>query len=410
MSLTGTPFFVALIVATVLMVVGTLVLWAKMRGPQALRWLARLVMIMLCQLTAIGVVAVWINSSYGLYASWSDLLGTDTNNNTIAMPGPPVARAKFNKATQDGVLDTYFRGAHSKLSGQVVVWTPPQYNQPKYRDYRFPVILMLHGVPGSPMSWLEGGSIPSAFQKLVDQRVTHPFLLVMPVVNPGGVDTDCSNLPDRQVATWLSDDVPDLVRHNFRTIDNAKGWGVMGYSTGGFCAAKLPIQYPHVFAAGAALDPDPLTGDPTVIRNTAERDANAPTTLVREALDTVNIFVATSMQDRLSPAVSMERFAQAAENSPVRVKTLLLSKGGHNFTTWGREYVPAFGFLSKQLEAPQPPPKAKPKPKSSKGHEPVPPLHAADVGGASGAGDPAGAAGDPTGAKETNDAAGTAGR
>ncbi|PWI42387.1 alpha/beta hydrolase-fold protein [Streptomyces sp. ICBB 8177] len=410
MSLTGTPFFAALIAATVLMVVGTLVLWSRVRGPQALRWLARLLMIVLCQLTAIGVVAVWINSSYGLYASWSDLLGTNTNNNTIAMPGPPVTRAKFNKATQDGVLDTYFHGAHSKLSGQVVVWTPPQYNQAKYRDYRFPVVMMLHGVPGSPMSWLEQGGIPSDFQQLMARRATHPFILVMPVVNPGGVDTDCSNLPDRQVATWLADDVPDLIQHNFRTIAGSKGWGVMGFSTGGFCAAKLPLQYPRVFGAGAALDPDPLTGDPSVIRDTEERRANAPTDLVRSSLEDVGIFVATSEQDRFSPAIDMERFAAAAANTPVRVKTLLLSTGGHNYGTWRREYEPAFAFLSKELAAPQLP--RKPKPGGSE-RPAAPPLHAADVGGA--AGGPTTTtttkhAGSAPGAGPENDAAGTPGR
>ena len=32
----------------------------------------------------------------------------------------------------------------------------------------------------------------------------------------------------------------------------------MGISTGAFCAAKLPLQYPKVFRAGAALDPAAL--------------------------------------------------------------------------------------------------------------------------------------------------------
>ena len=66
------------------------------------------------------------------------------------MQGPPISRARFNHATLDGVLDTYFHGRRSSLSGQVLVWTPPQYDQAAHRAKRFPVLMLLHGVPGSP--------------------------------------------------------------------------------------------------------------------------------------------------------------------------------------------------------------------------------------------------------------------
>ncbi len=352
MSLTGTPFFVVLNAATVLMVLGTLVLWGRVPGPRPVRLLARLVMIVLCQLTAISVVAVWINTSYGLYTSWDDLLGTNKNTNTVAMPGPPAARAKFNRSG-NGLLDTYFHGAHSKLSGEVIVWTPPQYDDPAQRDTRFPVLMLLHGVPGSPQSWMEHGGMPGALKNLVDAGRAHPFILVMPVVNPGGVDTDCSDLPDRRGATWLASDVPDLISHKFRALPGPKGWGLMGFSTGGFCAAKLPLQYPKVFGAGAALDPDRLTGDPAVLPDPALRQRNSPTDLVRGSHSDVGIFLATSMQDRLSKPFYLEQFARAAQGSRVRVKVVLLSSGGHNYGTWTSEYPAALSWLSGELSAPQ---------------------------------------------------------
>lgn len=352
MSLTGTSFWVVLIIVTLLMVIGTMLLWAKIPGPRPVRALTRLVMILLCQLTAISVVAVWMNNSYGLYASWDDLLGTPDNTNTIAMPGPPVARAQFNRS-DNGILDTYFHGTHSKLSGQVIVWTPPQYDDPKFRSTRFPVLMLLHGVPGSPQSWLEHGGMPGAFQKMVDAHQAHPFILAMPVINPGSVDTDCSDVPDRKVATWLAADVPELLREKFRTVPGPHGWGVMGFSTGGYCAAKLPLQFPRVFGAGAALDPDPLTGDPSVLPDPALRERNSPTHLVAGSQADVGIFLATSAQDRDSPPASIEEFVRAAEGSKVRVKTVLLATGGHNYGTWISEYPAAIGWLSQQLAGPQ---------------------------------------------------------
>ncbi|MGW7003622.1 alpha/beta hydrolase [Streptomyces sp. NPDC054933] len=352
MSLTGTLFFFVLIAATVLMVLATLVLWGRIPGPQPARWLARLIMILLCQLTAISVVAVWINTSYGLYASWADLLGTNNNANAAAMPGPPASQAKFSRSGT-GILDTYFHGAHSKLSGQVIVWTPPEYDDPKNRNMKFPVLLLLHGVPGSPQSWLEHGGMPADFQKMVDQNKVHPFILAMPVINPGSVDTDCADIPGRKVATWLSADVPSLIRDKFRTVPGPQGWGVMGFSTGGYCAAMLPLEYPKVFGAGAALDPDRLSGDPSVLPNAETRRLNSPTDMVKGSRADVAIFLATSKQDRFSQPFYIEQFARAAQGSKVRVKTELLASGGHNYGTWTSEYPAAFGWLSQQLAAPQ---------------------------------------------------------
>lgn len=351
MSLTGTPFFVLLIVATVFCVAGTMLLWSRFRGPQSLRWLLRLTMIGLCQLTAISVVATWINNDYGLYASWDDLLGRD-NGTAVAMPGPPADRAKFTH-TDTGMLDTYFRGLHSQLSGQVIVWTPPQYSQPRYSHTHFPVVLLLHGVPGSPASWLEHGGMPQDFQSLMNAGTSHPFILAMPVVDPGGVDTDCTDQRNRKVATWMSRDVPELISHKFRTISGPKGWGVMGFSTGGFCAARLPLAYPKVFGAGAALDPDPLTGDKGVISDPAVRERTSPTYMVRHTTASVNVFLATSAEDRLSPPHYIDQFAKDAAATSVRTQTMVLPNGGHNYNTWTRLYPAAFSFLSRHTTAPR---------------------------------------------------------
>ncbi|EYT83010.1 MULTISPECIES: alpha/beta hydrolase [unclassified Streptomyces] len=353
MALTGATFFFVLAVATVLAMIGTVAIWAKVRGPRPVRWLVHGAMIAVCQLTAISVVATWINNSYGLYASWADLLGTTSTANADAMPGPPANRAKFNHGTRDGVLDTYFRGSRSTLSGQVLVWTPPQYKEPAYSKKRFPVLIMMHGVPGSPQSWLEHGGMPGDFEKLMKQRKTHPFILVMPVIDPGSVDTDCSDLPDRKVASWLAYDVPELVRHKFRTIKGRSGWGVMGYSTGGYCAAKLPLQYPKIFGAGAAIDPDPLTGDTSVIPDAALRRANTPTDLVVGSTARVSLFLATSRQDRVSPPASIEKFLAASAASSVQVRTQLLDSGGHNYHTFAASYPLAFHWLSAWLSAPK---------------------------------------------------------
>ncbi|MBB4893970.1 pimeloyl-ACP methyl ester carboxylesterase [Streptomyces olivoverticillatus] len=348
LSLTGTAFFALLIAACVLAVVAALLLWPKIPGPRPVRWLGRIALIGLCQATAICVVAVWINSSYGLYASWSDLFGRTGDTGPVAMPGPPAQRAKFTRG-DNGIRETYFRGSRSKLSGQVMVWTPPQYDEPAYRHTAFPVVLLLHGVPGSPQSWMEQGKMPGAYERLLKAGGTRPFILAVPIINPGGVDTDCSDVRDRKVATWLASDVPELVRSHFRTGRAPHSWGVLGISTGGFCAVKLPLQYPKVFGAGVGLDPDPLDGTGSTLSDPELRRRNSPTRLVRDSKADVGLFLATSRQDRVSPPRYIEEFQREAAGSRVRLKTMLLATGGHNYGTWITLYPAAFGWLGEEL-------------------------------------------------------------
>ncbi|MGW2675904.1 alpha/beta hydrolase [Streptomyces sp. NPDC001436] len=352
MELTSTSFLVTLLAVTGLAMLLALLLWNRVPGPGVVRWVARVLMIGVCQLTAICVVAAWINDSYGLYASWEELPGTGGGANASVMTGPPPGRARFTLG-ENGTRSTYFRGSRSQLAGQVIVWTPPEYDAPGAQKTRFPVLTLLHGYPGTPRSWIDLGSMPDALEQQVRAGAAYPFILVVPELYPGGVNTDCSDTPQRKIATWLAQDVPDLVRKNFRTLPEPKGWGLMGVSTGAFCAAKLPLQYPKVFGAGAALDPDPLTGDPQVLPDPALRERNSPMWLVGQAKGVdVGLFLATSAQDRDSPPKQLAAFRRAAQGSGVRVKTLVRPAGGHNFQTWTGMYPDALGWLSSELSGP----------------------------------------------------------
>ena len=348
MSLTGNAFFYVLIIATVLAAIGTLALWGRVRGPRPVRWLGRLAMIVICQLTAIAVVATWINNSYGLYSSWNDLLGDDNGTATAAMPGPPANRAMFTRSS-NGILETYFRGKYSKLSGEVLVWTPPQYDQAQYKDYKFPVMMLLHGVPGSPSSWIEGGGMPNALAAMMADGTVKPAIVVIPVINPGGIDTDCSDTPLRKNATWLTRDVPELIDNQFRALSEPKAWGLLGLSTGGLCAIKLPMQYPKVFGSGAAMDADPFTGDTSVLTDPELRLVNSPIWLAKQRPD-VSLFAATSAQDRFSPPSNITALQKVIQWPTTLAEPLILPDGGHNWNTWQRMYPTVFPWLSEHLD------------------------------------------------------------
>jgi enterochelin esterase-like enzyme len=367
MSLTGTAFFYVLIAATVLAMLATLFVWGAVRGPRPVRWLIRIVMIAICQLTAIAVVAVWINNSYGLYTDWNDLLGRDNGTQTAAMPGPPPGRAMFTRSG-NGLLETYVHGDHSKLSGQVLVWTPPQYDEPQYRDKHFPVIMLLHGVPGSPLSWVEGLGMPGTIARLMASGQVKPAVVVMPVIDPGGIDTDCSDTPTRKNATWLAKDVPELIHSQFRVLPEAKAWGLIGFSTGGLCSVKLAMQYPNLFATAAAMSPDSFAGDPQVLTDPVLRRQNSPLQLAAK-WPSVSLFLATAAKDRFSPPANLTALQRVAIPPTMVAEPLVLATGGHNTNTWMRLLPTELQWMSGHLDPahvltpPKKTPAPKPKPK-----------------------------------------------
>jgi enterochelin esterase-like enzyme len=349
LSLTGSGLLWLLVACVVGSVAAAVVVWNRVRGPRFLRLVQRVLLIVVCQVTAIALVAAWINNSYGLYASWSDLFG-DAGGGTVAMPGPPAGRAVFTHAS-DGTLQTYVHGQASHLSGQVIVWTPPQYNQPAYRHAAFPVLMLLHGVPGSPSSWLADGGMPSALARMMADGTVGPAIVVIPVIDPGGVDTTCSDVPSQANATWLAEDVPALVRAHFRVFPYAQGWGLTGLSTGGTCAVKLAMQYPHRFAAAAAMSPDPFTGDPAALPDPVTRLHNSPLWLAKQKPD-VALFLATSAQDPFSPVGNLVALQDAVQPPTTVAPLLILAQGGHNWGTWQRMYPVVFPWLSLHLARP----------------------------------------------------------
>ncbi|WP_433754608.1 alpha/beta hydrolase [Nocardia sp. CA-135398] len=351
MSLTGDWLFYTVVAAALTAVVITLSAWNSVRGPRPVRWLTRLLMIGMCQATAVAVLGLWVNDSFALYSSWNDLLGEPAADDTA--PGETSGTPIFHDLG-DRVTAAEYRGPRSRLRGRVLVWTPPQYDQPEYRGDRFPVIMLLHGVPGTPQAWIKGGRVTTELAEMMRKGQLAPAILVMPRVDPGG-NTDCADIPrGAQTATWLSQDVRNLVIGHFRAIGEASGWAMAGDSTGGFCAITLPLRYSAEFATGLAFSPDDFRGDPDVVPSRTLRRLNDPIRLVGTGAP-VALLVATSRRDPSSTPANARALVAAAKAPTQVAPPLIVDDGGHNWGTWRAMYPKAFGWLNTHLSPPQKP-------------------------------------------------------
>jgi hypothetical protein len=157
-------------------------------------------------------------------------------------------------------------GQLSHISRVGYIYLPAQYFQPAYRNYRFPVIELIHGQPGEPQDWINVMGVVAIMDGLVSKGLAKPAVLVMPDANGGtDISEQCLNqVGGPQDLTYLGLDVPNYVySHLPRVQPPGIGWGIAGYSEGGYCAANMALQPTlsrHYGAAGVLsgyFSPDP---------------------------------------------------------------------------------------------------------------------------------------------------------
>ncbi|HXL93944.1 MAG TPA: alpha/beta hydrolase-fold protein [Streptosporangiaceae bacterium] len=398
MSPLSLSFRIAASVAAVLVAAVTFVLWNRLRGPVPFRVAIRGLFVLLGEAVATLALLAWLNVAYGgLFVSWSDLLGNQSMNGAYfagqvgevhlnpvapapaAPPAPgPRDRQHFTQAGYGGFTETILTGRESGTTSQVYVWTPPQYaTEPREA---FPVLELLHGVPGDPQGWMGPMQVIAHLEDAMATGTVHPYILVVPNVTPSSAQAapwnnpECSDIPGyANSATWLTQDVRGMVLDNFRALDSAVGWGVMGYSTGGFCAAKLVLQYPDLYHAAVSLSgyytPESLalTSDPGLDH------ANSPQWMLgHERTPAVSLLLTGSGQDPEDPVSEITQLLAAAKANPLSRATEVRSfvaplGGGHNQSAWEKMLPTAFTWLSQRLSAPQP---IAPQPATSPGDTP----------------------------------------
>lgn len=370
MSLTGTPLFVTAVALTAIAVLLPLLLWSRARGPAVVRVATRTSMVVFAQATAIALVFVGINRDMNFYASWGDLFGTGKYVTAAPDLGPdglggkkaeqvkeePKVRQAFEPVEGLGgrVKKTELDGKISGVKGDVLVWLPPQYDDPAFKDKKFPVVELIPGIPGTGKSWFQGLKAHEVLEPLMRNGTVQPFILVSPrAMLLGTADTGCANIPGKVNAdSWFSVDVRKMVTDNFRASDEARTWGVAGYSAGAYCAAKLAIAHPDRYSAAVSLsgynDPGQEPSS-LVAQDPRLRVAHNLKNLLKAAPKppAVSLWMSGAEHDGYLSGTDLKAIAQ----SPTQVHAEKVV-GGHNLDSWSKQLPQTFGWLSQTVKAP----------------------------------------------------------
>ena len=366
MPLTSLRFLVLCIVVAVSIPVLLVVLWR--RASRQSRWtlLAVLVAVLVGQGAAVVAVAVDVNRDYGFYPSWSSLFGTGlappvvANGVRLGLNGQaashrPVLRVS-EPATDTGRYERVtLKGAKSGISQTVIAWLPPQYGDRRFAQTRFPVVMVLGGADVHIAYVVQRLDFARVASEEIRTGRMAPFVAVFPEINVAlPVDTECTDFPgSTQAFTWLDQDVWNWATSTLRVSNDGRRWSVMGWSTGGYCAALLHLRDPEHFSAGASIEgyfnpePDSTTANLAQLLKADQNLAHvsSPTWLIenRPPLST-RLLVMTSQQDPQSRPQSLE-FLRREQNLP-GIQPYVVKDLGHNLDAYAAVLPTILGWLA----------------------------------------------------------------
>ena len=392
MSLMGRPLLVLLACAAVVLPVATMVLWSRLHGPRVVRAAVRLCLLLLGQVATVALAAVLLNNYGQFYTSWSDLLGTDHTPPVMAVYGAPHAAATHRGApaplrvaaasiglqtgrmqlrgattwsapsqrnSRGEVESAAITGIRSGLTVAAYVYLPPQYFWPRFAHHRFPAVEVLSGFPGSAESLVDQLDYPSRALAMVRAHHSPPMIYVMlrSTAAPPR-DTECTNIADGpQAETFLGNELISAVEHALRVEPGH--WGVIGDSTGGYCAAKLAMAHPAVYAGGVSLSGYYHALDGGTAGNLfhgsrrLQHENDLRWLLRHRPVPRVSLYITSGLQQTKTAEGYAEtmRFLHLVK-PPMSVTAVIEKVGGHNFRTWKRELPAAMRWMATRIMAP----------------------------------------------------------
>ncbi|AIA04602.1 alpha/beta hydrolase [Streptomyces noursei] len=386
MGLTSQSLEITVIVLAVVCVAATVWLWPRLSRNGWRHVLGRLGAIVVTQVSIVAALALAVNTNFEFYGNWDELLGNNDQapasvsqgdgqyatvgnikGGLIQPAGPQgldrVTGLPKGPADKVGKVESVrIIGRRTRAINPGFVYLPPQYFQQQFHRQRFPVMVVISGYPGGIMNLAQHLQIPQNAGRLIAQGKMQPTVIVMvrPTIAPPR-DTECVDVPGGpQAETFFTKDLPDAMKSAYRVGHDPSAWGAFGYSSGGTCSLQLAMRNPQAYTSAVSLSGDYAIKDdlttgslfgpgPTGAQRQHEHDLLWR--LQHLPAPQVSALVASSRQGESDYGDTM-KFIHAVK-APMRVDSIILPRGSHQFGTWRREVVPALEWQSQQLTFPQ---------------------------------------------------------
>ncbi|MER6411415.1 alpha/beta hydrolase [Streptomyces humidus] len=372
MGLTSNKVLLLSVLFALLLFVGTVWLWPRLAERNWRAVGGRVGLLLATQLALFASIGLSANQAFGFYASWADLFGQETGQGVVVdhssgggSAGP--LRVVDTRRVDGGgngrprsggqVQKVAVNGRTTHITTPAYVYLPPEYFEPAYRTRTFPAAVVLTGYPGTAEALVDKLHYPRTARQLARDGSMQPMILVMmrPTVAPPR-DTECVDIPGGpQTETFFAKDLREAVAAHYRVGKKASNWGIIGDSTGGYCALKLAMHHPEAYAAAAGLSAyykapiDPTTGDLFHGNKTLRNEADLLWFLKNRSAPAASLLVTSSRAGESNYKATQKFIELAKATDRTKVSSIILESGGHNFNTWRREIPPTLQWISGRL-------------------------------------------------------------
>ncbi|MFE1456637.1 alpha/beta hydrolase [Streptomyces sp. NPDC058735] len=369
MGLTSNSVLVSAVLSAVLLFAGTVWLWPRLARRTWRAVGGRIGLLLATQLALFAAVGLAANQAFGFYASWADLFGQEGEQGVVVdhtrgggplevvasrrVPGAGGARPEAGgRIQQVGIA-----GRTTGIVTSAYVYLPPEYYQKRYRTRGFPAAVVLTGYPGTASALVEKLRYPLTALELARAGRARPMILVMlrPTLAPPR-DTECVDVPGGpRTESFFARDLPDALRAHYRIPAGPGGLGIIGNSTGGYCALKIALHHPRVYSAGAGLSAhykapvDATTGDLFQGDKRLRNRADLWWCLANTPAPDISLLVTSSRRGEAGHGDTLRFIDRVKATGRTRISSIVLESGGHNFTTWRREIPAALEWMSGRL-------------------------------------------------------------
>ncbi len=219
-----------------------------------------------------------------------------------------------------------------------LVYLPPNAS----RSARYPVLYLLHGLPGSPYSFVDGLALAAAADAEIAARRVRPFIAVMP---PAGLDGRFRGEWTGVWETYLVDDVLPWVNTHLPAAGGLAD-AIGGLSAGGYGAVDIGLRHLGDFGTLESWSGyfDPYRDGSLAHAGPAELAAHDPVLLARGEAELlrrlhVRFFLSSGTTQDESSAAAASAFGHELAGLHVPYR-LWLQPGGHRGSLW-RAQLPA---------------------------------------------------------------------
>jgi enterochelin esterase-like enzyme len=347
-------YLLAILAAGLLLAV--VLCWPRLAGRNLRAIALRLASLVTLQAFVLALIFVTVNRSGEFYSSWSDLFGSDrASAAVVASAGVTSARIRPVVVTSHtavkvqgdkaagGVLQTVtFTGQLSGIKVGGAVFLPVGYRQGAPVG-RYPVLVEISNDLGSSSSPYGATRLAKSAAQQISQRQLPPMIIVMLPASVASADQGCLDIPAQaagggsparpatMAATFFTEDIPAIMESEYAASNKTANWGLLGDSSGGYCALQLALTNSWTFAAAVAPEgaytqpPGPVVavGSPQF-----RQQDNLVWLLHNQPMQPVSVLFTGSG----SGAGQAQAFAAAARR-PMRVSTATLDGGSWPLTS-----------------------------------------------------------------------------